>query len=102
MTIGTDKRCIDEGTVFVPQDITSQDDFLRWVGNTLPELSESDIAKILRYYPISNIKESSGAIKFATNGVSGPSALDQSSLATGQQQRANVRGSTLFRPIAIF
>ena len=30
---------------------------------------------------------------FATNGISGPTALNQSSVATGQQQRANVSRS---------
>jgi carboxylesterase type B len=79
----------NEGPLFVPQDITSDDDFLTWLHNNLPEFTDSDIAKVLRYYPISNTADSSNADEFATNGVTGPSALDQSSLATGQQQRAN-------------
>ncbi|CAN9425458.1 unnamed protein product [Alternaria alternata] len=79
----------NEGPLFVPQDITSEDDFLTWLRNNLPEFTDSDIAKVLRYYPISNAANDSSADEFATNGVNGPSALDQSSLATGQQQRAN-------------
>ncbi|KAL1792518.1 hypothetical protein ACET3X_009025 [Alternaria dauci] len=75
----------NEGPLFVPQDITSEDDFLTWLRNTLPEFTESDIVKLLRYYPIRNTANDSSADKFATNGVTGPSALDQSSLATGQQ-----------------
>ena len=75
----------------MPQQITTQDDFVTWLRDTLPEFSESDIAKVLRYYPVDSITESANAVKFATNGVSGPSALDQSPLGTGQQQRADVR-----------
>lgn len=75
----------------MPQDITSEDDFVTWLRDTLPEFTDSDIAKVLRYYPINSITEASNAVEFATNGVTGPSALDQSSLTTGQQQRANVR-----------
>ncbi|KAL7770079.1 hypothetical protein CFE70_000012 [Pyrenophora teres f. teres 0-1] len=52
--------------------------------------SELDIAKVLHHYPVNIIMESSNAVKFATNGVSKPSALDHSSVATGQRQRANV------------
>ncbi|KAG9185806.1 hypothetical protein G6011_07137 [Alternaria panax] len=79
----------NEGPLFTPQDITSEDNFLTWLRNNLPEFTDSDIAKVLRYYPVSNTVDASSTDKFATNGVSGPSALDQSSLATGQQQRAN-------------
>jgi carboxylesterase type B len=78
----------NEGPSFVPQ-ITSEDDFTTWLRNNLPEFTDSDIAKVLRYYPISDAAATSNADKFATNGVTGPSALDQSSIATGQQQRAN-------------
>ena len=81
---------IDEGPSFVPQDITSQDAFVTWLRDTLPEFSDSDISKVLFYYPISNMADLSLDDQFATNGVSGPSALDQSSLGTGQQQRVNV------------
>ncbi|KAI4632095.1 uncharacterized protein J4E87_001566 [Alternaria ethzedia] len=79
----------NEGPSFVPQTITSEDDFTAWLRNNLPEFTDSDIAKVLRYYPISDAATTSNADKFATNGVTGPSALDQSSIATGQQQRAN-------------
>ncbi|KNG50858.1 carboxylesterase type b [Stemphylium lycopersici] len=79
----------NEGPSFVPQDITSQDAFVTWLRDTLPEFSDSDISKVLFYYPVSNVADPSINDQFATNGVSGPSALDQSSLGTGQQQRAN-------------
>lgn len=82
----------DEGPSFVPRNITSEDAFVKWVRDTLPEFGDNDIAKILRYYPSSNTTGSSNGDKFATSGISGPSALSQSSIATGQQQRANVGG----------
>lgn len=81
---------IDEGPSFVPQDITSQDAFVTWLRDTLPEFSDSDISKVLFYYPVGNVADPSLDDQFATNGISGPSALDQSSLGTGQQQRVNV------------
>jgi len=82
---------VDEGPLFTPQNILSESDFLEWLRNTLPEFRNDDIEKVLRYYPSSNDTDGSGGTEFATSGYSGPSALNQSSLATGQQQRANVR-----------
>jgi carboxylesterase type B len=75
----------NEGPSFTPQDISSEDDLKAWLQGTLPEFTSDDLAKVLIYYPIS---DTSGAL-FATTGVSGPSALDQSSIDTGEQQRAN-------------
>ncbi|KAF1944125.1 acetylcholinesterase precursor [Clathrospora elynae] len=75
----------NEGPSFTPQTITSESALLSWVQSTLPEFTTGDLAKVLIYYPISN----TSGTKFATTGVSGPSALDQSSVGTGQQQRAN-------------
>jgi carboxylesterase type B len=77
----------NEGPSFTPQTITSESSLLSWLQDVLPEFSDDALAKTLIYYPISNTLNSS---KFATSGDSGPSALDQSSIATGQQQRANV------------
>jgi carboxylesterase type B len=76
----------NEGPGFTPQTIESESDLLTWLRSTLPEFTDDDLAKILIYYPII---ETSGP-QFATNGVSGPSALDTSSVDVGQQQRANV------------
>ncbi|KAH6625111.1 acetylcholinesterase precursor [Boeremia exigua] len=79
----------NEGPLFTPQNITSESDFLEWLGNVLPELQEDDIAKVLDYYPsISSVDRSSSDL-FATSGYAEPSALGQSSIATGPQQRAN-------------
>jgi carboxylesterase type B len=76
----------NEGQSYIPQTITSESALLTWLQSTLPEFTTDDLAKLLLYYPISN----TSGTKFATNGVSGPSALDQSNIATGQQQRAGV------------
>jgi carboxylesterase type B len=79
----------NEGPAFTPQTITSESALLSWLQDTLPDFNELDLDKVLLYYPISNTP----GTKFATNGVSGPSALDQSSINIGQQQRANVSHS---------
>jgi carboxylesterase type B len=85
----------NEGPSFTPQYITSESALLTWLQSTLPEFTTGDLAKVLLYYPIS---DTSGT-KFATTGVSGPSALDQSNIATGQQQRADVSLVTISRQI---
>jgi carboxylesterase type B len=76
----------NEGPAFTPQTISSESALLSWLQDTLPDMDELDLDKVLLYYPISN----TSGTRFATTGVSGPSALDQSSINTGQQQRANV------------
>jgi carboxylesterase type B len=78
----------DEGPLFTPQNITTESLLLDRLADILPEFSAEDLSNVLLHYPIAN--DTNGA-KFATTGTSKPSALDQSGLATGQQQRANVR-----------
>ncbi|KAL5117487.1 hypothetical protein ACEQ8H_004652 [Pleosporales sp. CAS-2024a] len=75
----------NEGPSFTPQNIDSQSALLSWLSDTLPEFTSGDLAKVLTYYPIIDTSNAT----FATTGTSGPSALDESSVATGQQQRAN-------------
>jgi carboxylesterase type B len=81
----------NEGAAFTPQNIGDETALLAWLQNTLPEFTPDDLDKVLLYYPISN----TSTTKLATNGVSGPSALDTSSIATGQLQRAFVSLLTL-------
>jgi len=76
----------NEGAAFTPQNIGDETALLAWLQNTLPEFTPDDLAKVLLFYPISN----TSTAKVATNGVSGPSALDTSLIATGQLQRAFV------------
>ena len=59
--------------------------------------TNNDIAKILLYYPSSNSTDSSDNPKFATLGYQGATAINESQLATGQQQRAdNIYAETTF------
>ena len=53
--------------------------------------TNDDIAKILLYYPSSNSSTDPNAPMYATSGDAGASALNESSVGTGQQQRADVR-----------
>lgn len=78
----------NEGPLFVPQNIETVDDLLAWLRLTFPLFNNNDIAKILLYYPTSNAT-SSEAPGYATNGETGATALNESIIATGQQQRAN-------------
>lgn len=50
-----------------------------------------DISKVLQYYPGSNATDSTNAVEYATLGYTGATANNESSISTGQQQRANVR-----------
>lgn len=81
----------NEGPGFTPQNITTEADLVEWLGVTFPLFTNDDIAKVLLYYPSSNASMSRNATLFATEGDGGITALNQSSVGTGQQQRADVR-----------
>lgn len=82
-----------EGDIFVPQDITTEDDLATWLQLSFPLLQPPDITKILSYYPPSN----ETTARFATAGDSGPTAVETSQTATGNHQRANlIYGETTF------
>ncbi|PSR85517.1 Alpha/Beta hydrolase protein [Coniella lustricola] len=76
----------DEGQGFVPQNITSESDFNEYVEGLFPLMSRNNITRILEAYSIALVKP--GPL-FSTLGDSGPTALNQSEFAIGQQQRAN-------------
>ncbi|KAL1641733.1 hypothetical protein SLS61_009984 [Didymella pomorum] len=86
VTISGESAGADEGPLFTPQNITSEALLLDRLREILPEFSADDLANVLLHYPVTY---NTTGVKFATTGTSGPSALDQSGLATGQQQRAN-------------
>ena len=86
----------DEGAPFVPQNITTEDDLVTWLELTFPLFSNSDLAKVLLYYPSSNASTDSGSGEYATNGYTGATALNVSDVGTGQQQRANVGDEACF------
>ncbi|SMR56332.1 unnamed protein product [Zymoseptoria tritici ST99CH_3D1] len=79
----------EEGHDYTPQNIETESDLIDYLHLSFPMFSENDIAKVLHYYPSSNASVDPHAQLFATNGDSGPTAINQSALATGQQQRAN-------------
>jgi len=85
----------NEGTPFTPTTIKTEADLVAWLRLTFPLFTNGDIAKILLYYPTTNAS-TTGPL-YATNGISGASALNQSQVATGQQQRAdNIYAETTF------
>ncbi|GAB7365090.1 hypothetical protein MBLNU230_g6181t1 [Neophaeotheca triangularis] len=79
----------NEGPGFTPQDIETENDFTDYISALLPLFDANDVAKLLHYYPSTNATVNEDDPVFATDGTSDPTALNQSSLATGQQQRAN-------------
>lgn len=90
-------NCAEEGPYFTPQNIASEQGLVDWIKLVFPLFSDDDISKLLYYYPIQNSTNSSSLPRFATAGNKGPTALDISSTASGQQQRANlIYGETTF------
>ncbi|KAL8825770.1 MAG: hypothetical protein Q9191_004216, partial [Dirinaria sp. TL-2023a] len=86
----------NEGPLFTPQNIVSEDDFITFLRNSFPLFTEDDISKLLLYYPSSNDSEISMP-GFATSGTANPTALNESTFGIGQQQRAeNVYAETSF------
>lgn len=79
----------NEGPLFTPMNITTENDLVAWLELTFPLFDNSDIAKILLYYPSTNASVNSMDPLFATTGYGPASALNQSQVATGQQQRAD-------------
>lgn len=79
----------EEGTIFVPQSIDTENDLVSWLRLTFPLFSNDDIAKILLYYPNGDGADTSG-INFATAGYTEANAINESATDYGQQQRANV------------
>lgn len=86
----------NEGPLFVPQNLTSETDLTDWIQTTFPTLTPDTRAKLHAYYPSTTPSSNSSSPeqqqqqkKFATNGLAPPTALTQSSLSVGNQQRAN-------------
>ncbi|KAH9909596.1 carboxylesterase [Xylariomycetidae sp. FL2044] len=79
-----------EGASWVTQTIETIDDLVDYLRLILPNFSNNDVAKTLMYYPIStgNASTDFDAPLWATEGDSGVTNLEQSTAATGQQERA--------------
>ena len=84
------KNNANEGPAFTPQNIITEDDFVNFLRNTFPLFSNENIAQILYHYPSTNASVSKNTPKFATSGNSTPTAVNESTFGTGQQQRADV------------
>ncbi|KAH8662901.1 carboxylesterase type B [Tricladium varicosporioides] len=78
-----------EGPSFTPQNITTEAGLVSWLEKTFPLFSKDDIASILVYYPGSDANDDPKAVDYATLGYTGATANNVSSVASGQQQRAN-------------
>lgn len=79
----------NEGEPFTPQNITTEAELVVFLEQTFPLFTSSDIDQILAEYPSINAPTDPNAPLFATNGLTGPTAVNQSNVGTGQQQRAN-------------
>ena len=80
----------NEGPAFTPQNIVTEEDFVNFLMNAFPLFTEEDVARVLLYYPSTNASVDTSIPDFATSGNSTPTALNESTFATGQQQRADV------------
>ena len=83
------KNNANEGVLFTPQNVTTEDDFVNFLKDTYPRFTDYNISQILQYYPSTN-SSVSDTPKFATSGISTPTAVNESTFGTGQQQRADV------------
>ena len=81
---------VNEGAPFTQQNITTEDDLVDWLHLQFPLFTNDDIAKVLLYYPSTNATDNPMAPKYATSGTTGATALNESQIGAGQQQRADV------------
>lgn len=82
----TFKNNANEGPGFVPQDIKTASDFDRYMKGLFPLMSTRDLEHLDKAYLI---PPTIPGPLYSTLGSSGPTALNQSEYAIGQQQRAN-------------
>lgn len=76
----------EESLNFVPQNISSEDNLHDWIKRTLPLFTAEDIVRLRYHYLSSN----GTALRYATSGTAGFTALDTSATASGLQQTANL------------
>jgi carboxylesterase type B len=80
----------EEAPHFVPQNITSEFELMRWLNLTYPYLTAEKIENLLQHYHLSELKNlSDNQARYATDGFGSTTALTTSTLATGYQQLAN-------------
>ncbi|GAB1319872.1 Carboxylic ester hydrolase [Madurella fahalii] len=80
----------NEGGLFVPPVLTTQDDLIVWLQSQFPNLSHDQIHTILAANPNSELTNPAGP-RFETDGLNtnGANAVTVSQDANGQQQRGN-------------
>ncbi|KUI62235.1 Cholinesterase [Cytospora mali] len=86
MLSGNVKNNANEGAIFVPQNITDASDFDEYLRILFPLMSTRALDRLDKAYWIP--PQVPGPL-FSTLGSVGPTALNQSEYALGQQQRAN-------------
>ena len=82
----TTQNNANEGIEFLSPTIENATDFDSWLAGLLPLMSKDELDDVAKTYAIDPVIE--GTPLFATLGDRGLTALNQSSFATGQQQRA--------------
>ncbi|KAK9423354.1 putative Acetylcholinesterase [Seiridium unicorne] len=78
----------DESSLFVPNNITTLEALTSFLKVSFSRFDDADIASILEMYPLSEYGKNLENPRFATAGDSGPTAVDVSQFAIGNQQRA--------------
>ncbi|KAL8990853.1 MAG: hypothetical protein Q9169_008022, partial [Polycauliona sp. 2 TL-2023] len=93
----TKRHNANEAAVYAPRDVVTEEDLVRFIRDTFPLFTEDDISRVLLYYPSTNASDPADALRFATSGVSGATAVNVSTFGAGQQQRAtNIYAETTF------
>lgn len=72
----------NEGALFVLPTIQTLDDLKAWLQLDFPTLNSADIQKILEAYPSTDSPVDPNALKFATDGLNNPTAINVSQVAT--------------------
>lgn len=80
----------NEGVPLSPPTIRTLQDFRDYINTTFPHFSQSEKTAIEKQYSYAGDTQdvNPGAPLFATTGVNAPTAVNQSTFGTGQQQRA--------------
>ncbi|TID02259.1 Secreted lipase [Colletotrichum higginsianum] len=76
----------NEGTLFVPPDVQTRDDFLARIRLNYPLLTEENITTIMRLYEVEEIPPMESL--YSTNGLTPPHATSLSGVASGWLQAA--------------
>ncbi|ETS86261.1 hypothetical protein PFICI_00089 [Pestalotiopsis fici W106-1] len=78
----------DEAPGFVPANITTEADLVDFIRIRFQWFDDEDISALLETYPLTSCSRNASNPRFATAGDSGPTAVEVSPYAVGNQQRA--------------